>query len=275
SIGVITLGNKIVFIEGEDTSLDKDVYQKLIKEKYPKMVLVPSGGKSNLLNFSSVIENLLNKSIWGVEFFILSDQDASPVGSLQNQVLKADGKFRCLGRYHLENYFLDADVIKAVFDEMEPEGSWLRDAVQIENKLNELAKGIVSLAVSLRVSNRIRYDAGNVSLMPKDAHNLSKADLVKAIDQRAIDEQARVVGTLTTTTIETLVNTEYDNINNLLNSGGDWKSVIPGKILLKKFCSEAGIEYAKFKRIYLAKAMLSTNNPFAEILNIFDDFSNA
>ena len=112
SIGIIALGQKIVLIEGEHSSLDKEVYGSLIHGRYPELVLVPSGGKHIIESFDAIQSAVLQKSIWGVEFFMLCDRDSMPSGSPADT---SDTRFRVLNRYHLENYFLDEIVLAEAF----------------------------------------------------------------------------------------------------------------------------------------------------------------
>ena len=51
SIGIIALGKKLVLIEGEHSSLDKDVYGSIVRDRYPDLVMVPSGGRHVLQSF--------------------------------------------------------------------------------------------------------------------------------------------------------------------------------------------------------------------------------
>lgn len=49
SIGVVSLGKKIVLIEGSKASLDKKTYLQIIKGRFPNLVLVPCEGKYTIL----------------------------------------------------------------------------------------------------------------------------------------------------------------------------------------------------------------------------------
>lgn len=64
SIGVVSLGKRIVLIEGEESSLDKSTYGELIRGKFDDLVLLPSGGRENIEMFSRVSEAILKKSVW-------------------------------------------------------------------------------------------------------------------------------------------------------------------------------------------------------------------
>jgi energy-coupling factor transporter ATP-binding protein EcfA2 len=45
SVGVISLGRRLVLIEGANNSLDKQTYGAIVGADYPELVLVPTGGK--------------------------------------------------------------------------------------------------------------------------------------------------------------------------------------------------------------------------------------
>ncbi len=93
SIGIISLGKKIVLVEGSNASLDKQTYGTILKNRFPNLVLVPGGGKGLLTSFAFLHKEVLERTIWGVEFFMLCDRDAVPP-SKSGQDLEAAGKGR-------------------------------------------------------------------------------------------------------------------------------------------------------------------------------------
>ncbi len=112
-------------------------------------------------SFELVNREILSKSLWGVELFMLVDGDTA-AGTTSTST----DRLRRLKRYHLENYFLNGEIWASAFEKLEDEESWLRDPEKIETKLLELAKAVVPYAVALRVTNAVRENVGNVSLMP-------------------------------------------------------------------------------------------------------------
>src|SRR4029077_7065914 len=169
SIGVISLGKRLVLIEGEESSLDKQTYGAILKSRFPEFVLVPSGGKDTIRSFAEVRDNILNKTIWGVEFFLLCDRDAA--NSLgRGAIASAESRrIKLLPRYHLENYFLDADILASCFQDMERDDSWLRQADSIRAKILEIAREVIPYAVACNVTAAMRERVGNISVMPKGA----------------------------------------------------------------------------------------------------------
>jgi hypothetical protein len=82
SIGIVALGKKIVLIEGQHGSLDKQTYGAILRGRFPDLVLVPSGGKGFIQSFGSLNDLVLKKTIWGVSFFMLCDADAVPPAAI-------------------------------------------------------------------------------------------------------------------------------------------------------------------------------------------------
>ena len=135
SVGVVSLGKRIVLIEGADSSLDKKTYGRIIDDQFPNLVLVPTGGKAGIQAFAQTSAEILEKTLWGIQFFMLTDRDSS---ALQDQTQTHN--YRVLSRYHLENYFLDAAVLSQCFADIEGPESWLRSPDGIEDRLRVLAK---------------------------------------------------------------------------------------------------------------------------------------
>ena len=192
SVGIIALGRKIVLIEGEHSSLDKDVYGSIIRGRYPGLVLVPSGGKHVIQSFDALQANVLSKSIWGVEFFMLCDRDSAPAGAGESGH-SSGSRLRVLDRCHLENYFLDEGVWAQAFEKLEQPDHWLRDRETIRGRLRELARDLASYATALAVTAEVRQSVGNVDIMPKDCHGKSLDEVVALLLSRSHDEHERIV----------------------------------------------------------------------------------
>ena len=150
SIGIVALGKKIVLIEGTDSSLDKQTYGAILKGRFPNFVLVPAGGKGTVTSFGTLQKQVLERTIWGVEFFMLCDGDTAPTATVETN------RLRSLSRYHLENYFLDEAVIAGIFESMEPADSWLRSPQKVRANLRDVAQSLVPYATALSTAARYR-----------------------------------------------------------------------------------------------------------------------
>lgn len=114
SIGIVSLGRRLVLIEGTTSSLDKQTYGFLLKNRFPGLVLVPTGGKDIIRAFAQLFDEVLDRTIWGVEFSMLCDRDAAGAHDIVRLEAESKGRLRFLPKYHLENYFLDADTLASV-----------------------------------------------------------------------------------------------------------------------------------------------------------------
>jgi hypothetical protein len=275
SIGIISLGKRIVLIEGTSASLDKQTYGAVLRNRYPQLVLVPSGGKGQIKSFAAIMEGVLQRTLWGVSFFMVCDRDAvplsQPVGDLE---AAGKGHLRVLGRYHLENYFLDERVLASVFAPMEPENSWLRSPQAILLRLKGLAGDMVSYATALAVAAELREGVGSVDLMPKGCHDKSQEQVLQLILQRATEEASRIRTTLEPASVETLVRTTFTEFEKSLTDGTSrWKTILPGKQLFQRFASIANIDPGRLKLLYLKQAEAIDPYPFQEIVDLFASFT--
>lgn len=274
SIGIVALGRRLVLIEGVTSSLDKQTYGFLLRNRFPGLVLVPTGGKDLIRSFGQVVESVLDKTLWGVDFFMLCDRDSADAQDIVRLEEDSGGRLRFLGRYHLENYFLEADIISKMFTDMVADDNWLRDPAMIDRKLRELAGSSLSYATALIVSSRVRRQVGNVSLMPKGAHDKSVDELVQLMTARGQEELLRATAALNVADIEAAVRNVFEELKVALADSSDkWKVLIPGKQVLAQFAAVAGLDLAKFKLKYMATVAAQGSSIFDEVVGIFAQFA--
>ncbi len=271
SVGVISLGKKIVLIEGERNSLDKEAYGSIIGSRYPDLVLVPTGGKETIAGFQRAVETVLSKTIWGVDFFMLCDGDSAARGVAS---AASSGRLQFLSRYHLENYFLDETTWVKVFEDLAiPVDDPLRVASSVREQLRTLARHYVSYAVSLKVANQFRQRVGNIDLMPKGCDEASLVDLLKLLETKRGAEVSRCLSSLDEAEVAGACKQEHRTIEDALNRDhDDWKALIPGRPILKRFAAHTKQDYSTLKRLYIRAAKFVDPNPFAEIEQIFNSF---
>lgn len=277
SIGIITLGKRIVLIEGAQSSIDKQTYGSIIKNRWPELVLVPSGGKHVVESFAAVYDAVLSKSIWGVEFFMLCDKDSLPAAAPE-QTLEAQqsGRLRILSKCHLENYFLDEHVWASAFADIEPPDSWLRSPGAIREALRESAKELVSYAAALHTASKLRASVGNLDVMPKDCHGKTLAELQDLLVTKVQRERARVEQCLGKADLQSWMEEYFAELTTSLGKDSDkWKALIPGKPLLGIFANRVGLNISRVKTLYLNTALDSDRQPFAEIVAIFEHFAKS
>jgi hypothetical protein len=276
SIGIISLGRRIVLIEGTQASVDKQTYGSILENAYPSLVLVPSGGRHVIESFEAVYESVLSKTIWGVEFFMLCDGDSSPPDCELTNEAVSRGRLALLPKYHLENYFLDETVWVNALTPLDASDDWTRDIGQLRAKMREIALGYVSYAVALRVAGTLRYSFGNIDVMPSACHGKSLDELCSLFVASAKRERDRLDGALNEALVVNLLTETHRVLQDSLERPDDdtWKTTVPGRPVLNTLAGTMGLKPARAKRLYLrAASEVVEGNPFSEVQNIFKHFA--
>jgi hypothetical protein len=275
SIGVIALGQRVVLIEGTGPSLDRQTYGSIIRDRFPNLALAPSEGRDLIASFSALNEKVLQRTIWGVDFFMLCDRDAIPPGRDARGIEEeSNGRLRLLPRYHLENYFLDAECLAAVFERIEPDEAWLRDPDQVEAVLREEARHSLAFAASLYVSADLRDRVGNAAVLPSRCHDANRDSLKELFRTSVAAEESRIGVILAPDAVVASVEDTWSRLESSLGTD-EWRELIPGRPVLQRFAARAHLEYGRVKTGYLQAARDRDDEPFADILKIFEHFSTA
>jgi hypothetical protein len=275
SIGIVALGKKIVLIEGTHSSLDKQVYGSILKDGFPNLVLVPGGGKGLLTSFEVLHRQVLDRAVWGVEFFMLCDRDAVPVSKTDEVGGTGAWRVEVLKKYHLENYFLDEKVIAAVFATMEPENSALTSPSEVRSRLKEIARQQAPYAAALVASAYFRESAGNVDLMVRDCAGKSATELSVALKVRAAAERKRVTDVLDDGRIEQFILSFLQKLEKSFADDTDlWKDIVPGRQMFNIFAHSVGLDSTRLKTMYIRESSRINPSPFEEIVQIFRKFAS-
>jgi ABC-type cobalamin/Fe3+-siderophores transport system ATPase subunit len=276
SLGIIALGRKIVLIEGVQKSLDRDTYGAIIQGRFPSVVLAPSGSRQTIVSFSKVTEEVLNKTIWGVDFFMLADRDNSlPEEDLKRLENESGGRLRFLPRYHIENYFLDEVTIADSFTDLVSPDSWLRDPTQVKARLREITKPCIATSVNLWLGAQLRALVGDVDVSAKRVEGMDLETFTGAALAKLDEEARRVDSTLDAKRISEIIQRRWAELDNSLKDPSDrWKDIFPGKIVVGKFCSAASINLGHFQSLYISSARRQAFRPFEEVIELFKSYEN-
>jgi len=275
SIGIVSLGKKLVLIEGDESSLDKQTYGSILRNRFPDLVLVPVGGKATIRSFNDVSQSVLNKTIWGVEFFMLCDRDAVHALGPKSALANVSDRLKLLPRYHLENYFLDEVILAKAFQEMEPADSWLRSPEMINERLKTFATELVPLCVALTVAAYAREKVGNINVMPNDLSSIKELDeLLGKLSETSKKEIERVNNSLDLDHLADLTKQEFEKLHQAIQTNDwSWRRDVIGRIVLSKFAQASKTPLGRLKLLYLKNATTAEINPFSEIIEIFSSFS--
>ena len=225
SRGFVSFNQKIVFIEGEESSADRYIFEHFYPPGKFNVSFVPAGNSGTVRKTSERVNELLTSSIGFQEYFSIVD------GDIERATEPPPGdRLKKLPVYHIENFLLDEQNIYDVTIEMLAEKcpyssanevtAELLDVLLSEEHIRPLARAVLDARVS-----SVAKDAWDAVYAGKD-FTLSKPkfenieDDVKKMMQQAIKD-------------------------------GDWRAKCKGRALIKGYCGRHRIKYEHFRNLLL------------------------
>lgn len=247
--GFVGISRKVVFSEGDAASADRKTFTSLFPDLSDEIKFISVGSASNLYRINRAILALLESDFARCEFYLIRDRDYLSSDAVARHSAIAPGRLFVLERHQIENYLLDEDVISQIMGTiyqkpMSPaevkehlfriaqseSASFLRDMVvtrygelyqqedcSIGSHSNGLALVTAVGALATEVLNPLRS-----ALRDRiDSVNLEVRERLEPSNLEKIFEEC-------TGTVVSALDLEKD----------EWKRILPGKILLKRFASE-------------------------------------
>lgn len=183
TIGMVSIGKRLLFVEGGNTSIDRNVFATIAKASKIDMAIIPSDSCTNVNNMSLMCETL-EKGLFGLDLFMVRDRDSLVPEQINTFHTKSKGRLKFLPFYHIENAFLDPKAIEVIAKKILLTNAPSAD--EIEAKLIELAQQQLNHTVSIYVKNEIYFKAGNFDISPNITINkeTSIAELKTAMNDK-------------------------------------------------------------------------------------------
>lgn len=270
NLGLFAVGKKLIFVEGENSSIDRQTYQSIVQKLNVDAKVIPIGSVDNIGTLKS-LEEQIRSAIFGINFYLIRDRD----GLSDDQIidLETNGKLKCLKKRHIENYFLNSTYLlktaeKLYIKESKPE---LTESY-IEEKLKEIATNTIKQNIVHNTKDYLRLN--NSFEIPK----------VKDLDNKSVEDIKSELVTNLNTSIYVLQNklesvkfknfldeTEKQVVDDLAN--GNWKNTFHGKIIFSIFCAEV-LKTEKIKVRSAYTDIVLNENPliFEDIIDIVNSF---
>tara|TARA_R110002124_G_scaffold286958_3_gene469431 strand:+ start:917 stop:1828 length:912 start_codon:yes stop_codon:yes gene_type:complete len=235
NLGLFAVGKKIVFVEGESSSIDRLTYHKIAQSVNTELKVSPVGSVANIGALKAVEEQLRN-SVFGVDMYMLRDRD----GLRQDQIdeLEAGQKLICLKRRHIENYFLNEEILHKVANHLYLHKNGNNISVEhIKAEMKRIATDTIGFNLYKNFKEHI---AANYSIKVPKINSIDQKTLaeVKTLISDGLESNLTSLATELekTKTLEWL-ETEKLRLEYLLNSDA-WKAEFQGKIIFSKLCGE-------------------------------------
>lgn len=235
TIGMVSVGKKLLFVEGNSTSIDRNIFATMAKASKIDVAIIPSNSCSNINNMSLICE-ALEKGLFGVELFMVRDRDGLVADQISTFSTKSKGRLIFLPYYHIENTFLNPQAIEVVAKKVLLTGA--PTAKEIESKMIELAKQQLNHAITLYVKSEIYFQAGNFDVSPKITIDTSTsiADLKNAMNDQKNKILIEYNSNFSEALIEARLNYWKGVLENSIKTGWteDARRYFIGKRLLKE-----------------------------------------
>lgn len=190
TIGMVSVGKKLLFVEGNNTSIDRNVFATIAKDAKVDVAIIPSDSCTNINNMAQMCETL-EKGLFGVELYMVRDRDGLAPEQITNFSLKSRGRLMFLPFYHIENAFLAPKAIAAIAQKILLSNA--PTAEQIEAKMVALARQQLNHTASLYVKHEVYFQAGNFDISPNITidNSTAMASIAAAMDKKK-DELLRL-----------------------------------------------------------------------------------
>ena len=269
NLGIFAVGKKLIFVEGEFASIDRLTYHKLAQEAFPEAYILPIGSVENILTLGR-ISNELQQSIFGIDFYMIRDRDG--LTSEQIRTFEENPRFRCLRKRHVENYFLDTEVLSLVAKHFYLDPKWA-DTDFIEAKLKEIADSLLNHSVLLSIKQYVTLNGTVDTPRVANVHEKSAEDIqsefIFSID-KSISEVNEVCHTVN---LEKKFHDEQLRLQRSLKKSS-WKVLFPGKLIFNHYCGMLKQSPNQVRQAYLDIAIEQKPKVFKGISNILSDFRN-
>lgn len=270
NLGLFAVGRKLVFVEGEDSSIDRLAYHSISQKYLPEAKVTPIGSVENLITLNTIEEQIRN-SIFGIDFYMIRDKDGLSVAQIT--ALEKNGRIKCLKKRHLENYFLDAEILFKVAQKLyititKPEIT----QQYIEDNLKNIASEQTKLNL---LQNTKEYITTNHNFNIPTVKSLDTKDVSGVISEFSLDtssELNQLSANLSEATIATWMNSEKKRLDESI-ANGKWKDEFRGKNIFSRFCSDIlGEDKIKIRQAYIDVALAEKPTAFEDIRLIFESF---
>ncbi len=236
SRGLVSFNQRIVFIEGEESSADREIYEKWYPPSTHNVSFIPAGNSATVRKTAERVNELLSSSMLFQYYFSIVDGDierALPAPLRSGQATSR--RLHKLPVYHVENLLLNSEAIFQVVKDMKGSECPYHVADDVESAL----KGIVADDVHLKPFTAALLDA-RLAKIANAAREAVYKDR-ELPDLQSIRPSFAEIKAEAKAEMETAI------------ADGTWKNKCKGREVLRAFCGKHGLKYIHFRNCVLAK----------------------
>jgi len=270
NLGLFAVGKRLVFVEGEDSSIDRLTYHSIAQVFQPELNFIPVGSVGNFALLDRAAQQIA-RSIFGIDFFLLRDRDGLTDEKVKH--LERQGTLKCLKRRHIENYFLDSDVLAKVAQQFFLDQKWHKSDA-IAEVLGEIAKETEREALDAAIKDFLSAKSSVDIPNPKRIQTKTTQELRTEFSKsygRAIDAMKDEFESAGGWEAE-FAGMEKEITQSLTD--GSWTAKFPGKIIFNRMCSRIGTDPDRVRQAYIQIALTEKPETFEDIKDILSHFGH-
>jgi len=240
SKSILTLGEKIVFLEGIESN-DKFLLEIWSEKGNNNLVFVSANSVNNLTKLTAANLSLLEKSVKYNYFYCIRDRDFMSGDEVRKNELDGKNKIFVWTKYHIENFLIDKNAIFAVF-EKNYSPNMFTDPEDCLYKIKECAiekkRSFVNKMIAYAVNNRINNN---------DHVKIIENDDDKKIQEKILEYQNRLKSiSIEQIDLDKLQKEKNEYFDTLINTD-EWKNILPGRDILQYFLQKYGKNQVKWE----------------------------
>lgn len=235
NLGMFAIGKKLVFVEGEKSSIDRLSYQKIAQTIDPEIRVLPAGSVLNIMTLNN-IEEQIRKSIFGIDLYMFRDRDG--LSDHQVSTLEKYGRIKCLKRRHIENYFLDDEVLFMVAQRLyltSENPALTRE--YISESIKKIAEQSLGFNVYKNAKDYLSFNhflrSPSVKSLETKSPDTVKDEIVASIKSN----RDSLMNEISDDAMRAWVDAEESRLKEKLLNGG-WLNDFQGKYIFSRICGE-------------------------------------
>jgi len=227
SRGLVSFNQRIIFIEGEESSIDRELYENFYPPGVHNVSFVPAGNSATVRKTAERVNELLTSSITFQQYYAIID------GDIERSIdPPLTGRLYKLPVYHVENFLLDSRVILEVCKEM------LRAncPYAVHDDVTRMLKTII-------------LEDNHLNAFTNALREAKWATLAKQVCEGLYNGNSYQMPKLEFCTVKS----EAKQLLEKSISTDEWRSKCKGREVLKAFCSKHQVKYEIFRNLILSK----------------------
>jgi hypothetical protein len=246
SAGLQLISERVVFVEGEDSSVDKEILEDVFADHRHQVSFVPVGSASTLEWVGRRGVEVWQKASRHGQFFLVRDRDFLSEEQVQELSRELQGRVWVWSRYHIENFLLNSE---AIFRALKRAGvHQFETAQEVEDELKRVADTLHDETLARWVGTELNMEFGwqdfRISGGPNPIGQLeAKAEAAsKRTEEKLRPEQLSNIVERKRAELE-----RWDE--------GLWRDLVPGRRVLRVFVGglHNGLSYERLQSLVLAE----------------------